>query len=298
MTSEIAAPAVTGQTGVPSGLVDAVLHLVSTGPVPLGGYTLAEMVAVDAVVDFLDAAPSEEAVGEAVRSLAARELLVTTADASRLQVRGDLGIALAFQQRARVVVDTRVTGTPAGRPWRTLLLPQAEGATLEILVDALGVHELSLRETDQAYERLAERLPAGETADPDNGAADGAADAEGLLADAESSALVTVTRFRAEGAAETAEQSTDVVLARRDGRLQVLARDPDQPDRLVGHRLDRDGAVDLVRQLAAPPPAERVPTPEQGPTPAADAPDGSGLSARARQLGERLTAAVQRRRGR
>jgi hypothetical protein len=57
--------------GIPPGLIDAVLHLVSTGPVPLGGYTLAEMVAVDAVVDFLDEMPSEEEVGEAVRSLEA-----------------------------------------------------------------------------------------------------------------------------------------------------------------------------------------------------------------------------------
>ena len=60
--------------GVPAGLIDAVLHLVSTGPVPLGGYSLAEMVAVDAVVDFLDEMPPEEAVDEAVRSLAARQI--------------------------------------------------------------------------------------------------------------------------------------------------------------------------------------------------------------------------------
>ena len=44
----------TQYVGVPPGLIDAVMHLVSTGPVPLGGYSLAEMVAVDAVVDFLD----------------------------------------------------------------------------------------------------------------------------------------------------------------------------------------------------------------------------------------------------
>jgi hypothetical protein len=61
---------------LPPGLIDAVLHLVSTGPVHLGGYSLAEMVAVDAVVDFLDRMPSEEEVAEAVRSLAARQLLV------------------------------------------------------------------------------------------------------------------------------------------------------------------------------------------------------------------------------
>src|SRR3954452_3443675 len=87
--------------GVPSGLIDAVLYLVSTGPVPLGGYSVAEMVAVDAVVDFLDEMPSEEEVGEAVRSLAARQLLVALPGTERLQVRGDLRIAVVFQQRAR-----------------------------------------------------------------------------------------------------------------------------------------------------------------------------------------------------
>ena len=133
--------------GMPPGLIDAVLHLVSTGPVPLGGYSLAEMVAVDAVVDFLDEMPSEEEVGEAVRSLAARQLLVALPETDRLQVRGDLGIAVVFQQRARSVVDARVTGTEPGQPWRTLLLPQPEGVALEVLIDALGVYELSLRET-------------------------------------------------------------------------------------------------------------------------------------------------------
>jgi hypothetical protein len=52
--------------------------LVRTGPVLLGGYSLAEMVAVDAVVEFLDQMPSEEEVAEAVRSLAARQLLVAS----------------------------------------------------------------------------------------------------------------------------------------------------------------------------------------------------------------------------
>jgi hypothetical protein len=148
--------------GVPPGLIDAVLHLVSTGPVPLGGYSLAEMVAVDAVVDFLDEMPSEEQVGEAVRSLAARQLLVALPGTDRLQVRGDLGIAVVFQQRARSVIDARVTGTEPGHPWRTLLLPPPEGVALEVLIDALGVHELSLREIDDALRRLRERLPNGE----------------------------------------------------------------------------------------------------------------------------------------
>ena len=110
---------------VPEGLVAAVVHLVSTGPVPLGAYTLAELTAVDAVVDFLEVMPSDEVLAEAVRSLAARQLLVAASD-GQVQVRGDLGIALAFQQRARTVLDARTTGSQPGEPWRILLLPQPE----------------------------------------------------------------------------------------------------------------------------------------------------------------------------
>ena len=195
--------------GAPAGLIDAVLHLVSTGPVPLGGYSLAEMVAVDAVVDFLDEMPSEEAVDEAVRSLAARQLLVAMPDRGRLQVRGDLGIAVVFQQRARSVVDARVTGTGPGQPWRTLLLPQPEGVALEVLIDALGVHELSLREIDDALRRLRERLPNGDHA----GSRLRPIPMRCSRA-AERSALVTVTRYSASGSTESAEMSADIVLAR------------------------------------------------------------------------------------
>ena len=99
-------------------------------------------------------------VAEAVRSLAARQLLVALPGTDRLQVRGDLGIAVVFQQRARSVIDAGVTGTEPGEPWRTLLLPQPEGVALEVLIDAIGVHELSLREVDEALRRLRERLPA------------------------------------------------------------------------------------------------------------------------------------------
>jgi hypothetical protein len=231
--------------GMPPGLIDAVLHLVSTGPVPLGGYSLAEMVAVDAVVDFLDQMPSEDEVAEAVRSLAARQLLVALPETDRLQVRGDLGIAVVFQQRARSVVDARVTGTEPGQPWRTLLLPQPEGVALEVLIDALGVHELSLRETKDALRRLRERLPSGDTerdsADPDQ-----------VLAAAEQSALVTVTQYSASGSTETAELSADIVLAKRRDQLHVFTRDPEDPARLVSQGLDEGEVLELVRSLAAP----------------------------------------------
>jgi hypothetical protein len=231
--------------GVPPGLIDAVLHLVSTGPVPLGGYSLAEMVAVDAVVDFLDEMPSEEQVGEAVRSLAARQLLVALPGTDRLQVRGDLGIAVVFQQRARSVIDARVTGTEPGHPWRTLLLPQPEGVALEVLIDALGVHELSLREIDDALRRLRERLPNGE---PER---EGPRPKE-LLATAQGSALVTVTQYTASGSTETAELSADIVLAKLGDRLYVLTRDPEDPEQLVSQGLDKGEVIELVRSLAVP----------------------------------------------
>jgi hypothetical protein len=231
------------ELGVPSGLIDAVLHLVSTGPVPLGGYSLAEMVAVDAVVDFLDEMPSEESIDEAVRSLAARQLLTAMPETERLQVRGDLGIAVVFQQRARSVIDVRVTGTEPGQPWRTLLLPQPEGVALEVLIDALGVHVLSLRETKDALHRLRERLPRGaaerESADPDE-----------VLAAAEQTALVTVTQYSASSSKETAELSADIVLARHRERLYVFTRDPEDPERLVSQGLDEGEVRELIRSLA------------------------------------------------
>lgn len=230
---------------LPPDLIEAVLHLVSTGPVPLGGYSLAEMVAVDAVVDFLDEMPSEEEVAEAVRSLAARQLLVALPGGDRLQVRGDLGIAVVFQQRARSVIDARVTGTEPGEPWRTLLLPQPEGVALEVLIDALGVHELSLREIDEALRRLRGRLPGG---DPERDSAD----PDQVLGSAGRSALVTVTQYSASGSTETAELAADIVLARQDDRLYVFTRDPEGPERLVSQGLDEDEVLELIGSLAGP----------------------------------------------
>ena len=114
------------QASVPEGLVAAVVNLVDTGPVLLGAYTIAELTAVDAVVDFLEARPSDEVLTEAVRSLAARQLIVAGPPGEQVQVRGDLGIAVAFEQRARVVMDARATAAGPGEPWRILLLPQPE----------------------------------------------------------------------------------------------------------------------------------------------------------------------------
>jgi hypothetical protein len=245
MTEQRREVGVPSDVGLPPGLIEAVLHLVGTGPVPLGGYSLAEMVAVDAVVDFLDEMPSEEAVAEAVRSLAARQLLVAVPGTDSLQVRGDLGIAVVFQQRARSVVDARINGTAPGKSWRTLLLPQSEGVALEVLIDALGVHELSLRETDDAFRRLRERLPNG---DPESESAD----FDDVLAAAKRSALLTVTRYSASGSTEMAELSADIVLADQGDQLYVFTRDPEDPERLVSQGLNDDEVIELVRSLAIP----------------------------------------------
>jgi hypothetical protein len=217
-----------GTASVPAGLVTSVVDLVHTGPVLLGTYTIAELTAVDAIVDFLEARPSDEVLAEAVRSLAARQLLVAGPPGDQVQVRGDLGIAVVFQQRARMVLDARVTGTEPGEPWRILLLPQPERICLVVRIDTLGVHELGLYQLDEALRMVSALLPRGSRADSGPGA-----DADQVLGTAERTALVTDTRYTAEGSAESAGASTDLVLARRDGRLHVFQRDPADRGRLV-----------------------------------------------------------------
>jgi hypothetical protein len=232
---------------VPEGLVTAIVDLVNTGPVELGAYTVAELTAVDAIVDFLAARPSDEVLAEAVRSLAARKLLVTGSAADQVEVRGDLGIAAAFQQRARMVLDARATGTEPGEPWRVLLLPQPEPITMMVCIDALGIHEISLRKLGEALKLLAAWLPRGRAADPDAGR-----DADAVLGSAERSALVTVTGYTTQGSAEIAGASTDLVLARHGGQLHAFSRDPHDAARLRPGALGgRDTAGALAGLIAA-----------------------------------------------
>jgi hypothetical protein len=233
-----------GAAEIPKGLVEAVVGLVDTGPVPLGGYTLAEIDAVSGIVHFLEREPPAELVAEAVRSLAARSLITTSAGSDRVQVRGDLGIALAFQHRSTAALDARVTGTEPDRPWRFVLMPQPEGVTLEVLIDALGIHFYSLRTTPDTLDRLWQRLPSGDPGPRD-------ADADALLASSPQTALISVSHWEADGTRET----DDVVLARDGERCHVFLRDPDEPSRLVAQGLDDDEWRDLVTRLAVPPTA-------------------------------------------
>ncbi len=227
------------QDGVPEGLITAVVELVGTGPVALGAYTLAEIAAVDGVIDFIEREPAPELVAEAVRSLAARNLITTEPGADRVDVRGDLGIALAFQERSRTVVDVRVTGTEPDQPWRFLLMTQPEGVTLEALIDALGIHLYALRTSGEALERLWDRLPSGDRGPKD-------ADADAILAASPRTALITASRWSDDGSRE----STDIVLAGSEGTLHVFSRDPQQASRLVAQGLDEDEVRGLLKDLS------------------------------------------------
>jgi hypothetical protein len=207
--------------------------MVHTGPVLLGAYTAAELTAVDAIVDFLETRPSADVLAEAVRSLAARQLLTAGSSGQQVQVQGDLGIAVAFQQRARMVFDGRSTGTVPGEPWRILLLPQPERICLMVRIDALGVHELGLYTLDDAIHFVADWLPRGEKADHNT-----SVDPHALIASSERSALITVTHYTTQGSAEIAGISTDLILARHKGRLHVFSREPADRATLVPRPLD------------------------------------------------------------
>ena len=244
--SSSATPPGPGDAEVPAGLVSAVVNLVQTGPVLLGAYTIAELTVVDAIVDFLEARPSEEVLAEAVRSLAARQLLVAGSTAEQVQVRGDLGIAVAFQRRARMVLDARAIGTVAGEPWRVLLLPQPEPVCLMVRIDALGIHQIGLYKLGEGLRALTEWLPRGPSADRDPGL-----EPEVVLASPERSALVTVTHYTAQGSAEIAGSSTDLILARRHGRLHVFSRDPHDRDKLVPSSSADRGVKERLADLLA-----------------------------------------------
>lgn len=234
-------PASPTEISVPEGFVASVVDLVDTGPVLLGAYTIAELTAVDAIVDFLEARPPVEVIAEAIRSLAARQLIVASSATDQVQVRGDLGIAVAFERRARSVLDARATGTEPGEAWRILLLPQPERICMMVRIDALGVHEIGLYKFDDAIRILTDWLPRGPIADRD-----AAVDADGILASSKRSALVTVTQYTTQHSAEIAGASSDLILARNDNELHIFSRDPHNKAKVVPRPRDGQDVHDTL----------------------------------------------------
>ncbi|MFC6705479.1 hypothetical protein [Flexivirga alba] len=219
--------------------MEALVQLVDTGPVPLGGYTLAEIYAVGGIAHLLEQEPDAALVAEAVRSLVARNLITTEAGSDELEIRGDLGIAAALQHRATAVLDARVTGSGPDHPWRFILMPQPDGVTLEVLIDALGIHFYSLRKTDDTYDRLWKRLPSGDRGPED-------ADADAVLSASPQTALLSVSRWNDAGDRDT----HDVVLAQDGDRCHVFVRSPDEPAKLVPAGMNNDEWRDMVKRLA------------------------------------------------
>jgi hypothetical protein len=142
------------------------------------------------------------------------------------------------------VLDARVTGTDPGEPWRVLLLPQPERICLQFRIDALGIHQVGLYQLTEALGALADWLPRGSRADSGD-----AVDADRLLTEADRAALLTVTRYTAQGSAETAGDTTDLVLARKDDRLHVLTRDESDRSKLVPHPQKDKEVPDLLTDL-------------------------------------------------
>ena len=58
-------------------------------------------------------------------------------------------------------------------------------------------------------------------------------DTSAVLSSSSRAALVTVTKYTAQGSAESAESSSDLILARRDDRLHVFGRSQENPATLI-----------------------------------------------------------------
>lgn len=229
-----------GKAQIPEDSMAALVHLVDTGPVPLGGYTIAEIDAVGGIGHLMEQKPDPALVAEAVRSLAARNLITTDAGSDELRIRGDLGIVTTFQQRSRVVLDARVTGSEPDHPWRFVLMPQPEGVTLEVLIDALGIHFYSLRKSDDTLDRLWKRLPSGDHGPQDT-------DADAVLGASPQTALVSVSKWSDGGTRDT----HDIVLAKDGDRCHVFVRSPEEPAKLVATGMGDDDWRGLVKQLTS-----------------------------------------------
>jgi hypothetical protein len=233
-------------SGSPEDVVKIVVDLVQTGPLVLGTYTTAQVLAVNGPSPELPA-PEPPVLAEAVRSLVAIGMAVPVAGSDEIDVQGDLGVVLTIQKRSRLVVDVVYRGHRDDRPWHLVLLPQPEGVTLLGSVDELGLHHFTVVKSADARGRLAEQLPAGK---PESSAGDSPVEAR--VEQADDAALITVARFSESGL----ESTTDLVAFRAGDGFQALRRDSSEADWQDLH-VDKGGLMESLDGLIGPLPARK-----------------------------------------
>lgn len=224
------------------GLLATLVELAATGPLALGTFTTAQVLAVNGPAPGIPV-PEPEVLAEAVRGLVARGLAVPVPRSDEIDVRGDLGILLTLQRRSRLLVDVVLRGRSAQDHRHLVLLPQSEGVTLFASIDTLGLHHLTMLTTTGSVERLGEALPHGRPAEaPDD------RPVETQIERADEAALISVVRF----SDERPESSVDVVLLRSGDRLRALRRDGADVPEWSAAPLGPGSGMDLVAGLAGP----------------------------------------------
>jgi hypothetical protein len=225
-----------------AGLLATLVELASTGPLALGTFTTAQVLAVNGPAPGLPV-PEPEVLAEAVRDLVARGLAVPVPGSDEIDVRGDLGILLTLQRRSRLLVDVMLRGRSKDESAHIVLLPQAEGVTLYSSIDALGLHHLTMYPTSDAVARLDKELPHGRPAEARDDRP-----VETQIERADEAALISVVRF----SDVQPESSVDVVLLRSGDRLRALRRDGADAQEWSEAPLGAGSGMDLVAQLAGP----------------------------------------------
>lgn len=223
-------------------VIATLVELTRTGPLALGTFTTAQILAVNGPAPGLPV-PEPAVLAEAVRGLVARGMAVPVADSDEIDVQGDLGLVLTIQHRSRLLIDVVFRGRGEDRSWHLVLLPQPEGVTLVGTIDPLGLHHLTMHVTGDAVARLEKELPRGKAA-----AVADDRPIEDQVRRADESALVSVVRF----SDSAAISSTDLALLRAGDTLRVLRRRADDAQVWDDLRLDHAGALAAIAELAAP----------------------------------------------
>ena len=135
--------------------------LVDTGPLELGAFTQAEMAVVLGGVPAL-AGVGDEALAEAVRSLAARGVLHRVPGQQQAEVVGDLGLLVALNAFSVGTLEIRRGHpSPANADWRWIVSLYGYQVVGVDQIDALGLHRLSLVSVGMVADELASRMCEG-----------------------------------------------------------------------------------------------------------------------------------------